>query len=201
MYVREFEKYECETQKDVFYIFACFQVVSEPNDEAGITDKEHWEKVVRSVCLRLNFFSDFLKGYFNIGNKITAITRSQADLDREYSEELEYYRLFETLFQRDKELFEMKCILYELKCTVLSIIGEPHPVPPKYTPFPDINFKPPVRKLAISPVKPALDSQMKNNAVFRSIMEKKCSNELEELESGEEENLSRSWEQVYILDN
>ncbi|XP_065664110.1 transient receptor potential cation channel subfamily A member 1 [Hydra vulgaris] len=173
-------------------------VISEPEDKAGITESEYWQKVVRSVCLRLDFLNDFLKEYFNINNKISIVSRSQADLDKDYLKELEYYKLFEALKQRDKELFEIKCIVYELKCSVFSIIGEPLPDPPKYIPLPNVNIRPPVRKiLPIPSAQSKLDSRIKNNAVYRSIMDKKCSNGLEELDY-DEEALSRSWENVIV---
>lgn len=103
-----------------------------------------WDKVIRSVTTRFNEFDDNVikpKSSGKVGE-----TEAEYNLKlRKYAEEKEKYEVYQTLLARDKELFQMRLDIFEMKRMFLEHYNQPQLVGqrPKYAPPPKVNIKMP----------------------------------------------------------
>ena len=185
-----------------------FQVTAQPDDEAGFTDEELWDKAVRNILLRFDSLFDFLKDKFKLNQKGSgggslqkASSVGNLLLQRNYQEQLQTYELYQGLLKRDKELYELECEVHEIKCALLRYLGENIPPAPQYKPLPHVDIQLPIKPLMPAPTKKPQQKRQeraKNNELFRSIMENKA-DEYENYGDAydvDEEDLSGSWEDI-----
>lgn len=169
--------------------------------------------MIRSVIARFNVLDDnVIKPQSS--NKVG---ESEAEYNlklRKYAEEKEKYDVYQTLLARDKELFQMRLDIYELKRLFLEHYNQPQLVGqrPKYAPPPKVNIKmpAPVPKYQPPPKSPVAKSppptsgfpsapmmgdvasppdyygrrKDRNNEIFRSIMNSKSQEGLNVLGDG-----------------
>lgn len=171
-------------------------------DPAGVTDEELWDKVIRAVHLRFDLLSDAFKPPAPKSAVPDPKSECMVAL-KKYNKEMENYQIYQTLLRRDKEIFQIRLDLYELKRALLEHFGQMELLTskPKYVPPPKLNIKMPTQlpKYAQPPPKPNLatfyisrnqsasslgdDSvgKRRNNEIFRNIMEHKSQEGLDVL--------------------
>ena len=131
---------------------------------------------------------------------------------KKIEEEQETYDLYQGLLGRSRELYDIKCDLHQLKCAALTYLGDTKSLPPKpsYDPPPALNIHPPSGELIRSlqqmefkesRVKPTQETgrrRAKENDIFRTIMDQKGNDSVDELRVliENEDGLSDSWEDV-----
>ena len=195
-------------------------MTQQAEDPAGVTDEELWDKVIRTIILRFDQLMDAIK---------PPAKKTMPDAEAEYmkklkkyAQEKEEYEIYHTLLNRDKEIFQMRLDIYDLKRSLLEHFGQTQLLGdrPRYIPPPTVNVKMPVpvpKYVPPPPKSPKRPDMMggsmsastpneffghkqSNNEIFRTIMASKSQEGLNVLQ-GEDEgddysDLSDGWDNI-----
>jgi len=199
------------------------QVTQQAEDPAGVTDEELWDKVIRTILMRFDKLTDAIK-------PPTKKATPDAEVEymkklKKYAQEKEEFEIYHTLLNRDKEIFQMRLDIYDLKRSLLEHFGQTQLLGdrPRYIPPPKVNVKmpapvpkyvpPPPPK---SPTRPTMMGggsgpvtsptsdysfgKRGNNEIFRTIMASKSQEGLnvlqDEGEGDDYSDLSDGWDNI-----
>lgn len=120
-----------------------FQETPQAEDEAGVTEEELWSKVIRSVVTRFNELDDAIKP--ECTSKASEYEAEYQQQIRKYAEDKENYDVYQTLMHRDKELYQIRLDIFELKRMFLEHYGRPELIGPRptYIKPPKVNLQMP----------------------------------------------------------
>lgn len=215
------QKWQKRVYKKITYFHKNKQVTQQAEDPAGVTDEELWDKVIRTIILRFDQLTDAIK-------PPTKKKTSDAELEyikklKKYAQEKEEFDIYHTLLNRDKEIFQMRLDIYDLKRSLLEHFGQTQLLGdrPRYIPPPKVNVKmpapvpkyipPPPPK---SPTRPTMMmggiggsvaspsneffGKHGNNEIFRTIMASKSQEGLDVLqdEGDDYSDLSDGWDNI-----
>ena len=116
-------------------------------DEAGVTEEELWDKVIRSVLTRFSVLDDnVVKPQASAASSKVGESEAEYYMKlKKYAGEKAKYEIYQTLLQRDKEIFQMRLDIFELKRMFLEHYAHPELIGqrPKYTHPPKVNIRMP----------------------------------------------------------
>ena len=166
---------------------------------------------------RLELFSDVLKGQ---AHSQPPPQSEHSDIRHDYPNNNQSLEMYNELVERDKDLFNLKCDIHEIKCSLMKYFGEQNmPPPPVYTPITDMKRTHNHRPVNFN-TRPSFTQRVQNQ-IYRQIMDNKSSEATDELEPIYEEHyvernhfprnvllrnhlssdpLLRSWENINHLD-
>lgn len=184
-----------------------FQELPQEDDEAGVTEKEHWDRTIRIVLTKFTKLNDFLRQKFDLGGQKANKVPDQNELaQQKFREEQETFQLYQILLARDKELHQLVLDIHEMKAMILTYFGEGHSIPPRpmYKALPYTNIRQPHPPHPVPQIQlnnagvRQQQSQNNDNSLFRNIMNKKAPREFStanKLPVGGDP-LSASWEDL-----
>lgn len=164
------------------------------DDEAGWTEEELWENVIRAIGRRFERFMDVITGADKKPPKKPTITE---ELLEKYKEEEQEYRLYQGAVERDKEIYSLMTDIYELKCGAMKLFDPDCSMPdkPKHKPLPIPPIKepeiPPALRDIIKTQKAAVESSKKKKEEKRKSDAGSEKGNQSAVEDGEEPSTSR----------